>query len=1729
MINGLGMNVFDTHAKIVRDYACYIRSFINISDPEINRIVDEALTEGKLWPQPLLQFNPSYEMAGSVEEIAKSGVLHASVTDIFKGYTLYRHQLEAIKLGTAGKDFVLTSGTGSGKSLTYIASIFHSLLTAPQTNGVTAVVVYPMNALINSQTIEFKTYKENYEKSTGVNFPISFGQYTGQEKEEARDAMRTNPPQVLLTNYMMLELLLTRVQERPIRDAIYNNLRYLVFDELHTYRGRQGADVALLIRRIRAMCKQHVTCIGTSATMVSVGSMASQREQVAQVATTMFGRSFRAEQVVQEKLTRSIEYMGVLPSRSELALAISNGINIEDDLNKLRSHNIIVWLENNVALQEHNGDLVRRKPLRISEIVSAMADDSGLSEDACRKCLGNLLLWISIINQKVQNSGSRYTVLPFKLHQFIAQTGAVYTTLDQGQERFITLEPGIYKQDDANKKPIYPIVFSRATGHAFLCVSRINERLEPREFHEYAEGDTPATEGYLIIGEDVWDPLVDLEFLPETWTRKTNNGLVPDSKKAELFPKKTYFDEYGNCSDKEEGLKHWGWFMKAPLLFDPTGGVFFDPKTNEGTKLTKLGSEGRSTSTTIMAFSILNQLHDAGYHPRDQKLLSFTDNRQDAALQAGHFNDFVQVVQLRSGIYKALLNAPGNTLTYVNIGEASFNALSLSFLDYANRDQDPTLATVRRDYEQTFQAYLFYEAMADLRRSWRIVLPNLEQCGLLTIDYLNLDEIVTEDKFWADMPVVSDLSHIDRHDFLTTILDFFRLEYALYSENFLTPMRLKENEKHFREKLKEPWTLDPKENLKEPCVIRLEPLHRSAKLQSKSMGPASALGKFIKQFANQRKIIVTLKGDNYRDFIIQLMRKLKEADYLYEDTARSEKNSEVPVFRLRIEKILWKLGDGETVKADVIKRRYYKDQKPKPNEFFREMYRRDLSQAKRLRAEDHTGQLKPDVRQDREDRFRADWFLDESKKQLDEARIHSKSISALFCSPTMELGIDIGGLSVVHLRNAPPNPANYAQRSGRAGRSGQGALIFTYCSGYSPHDRHYFQQQAEMVAGAVQAPRLDLCNRELLLTHLNALVISEIGMPGLDSANGSRPSLMQLIVDNNNEMPLTPGVREGLKIGEATHLQIKAVFRRVIHDIESTLMVRASTWYSDDWIDQNLDKLADNLDTSLTRWRRLYRSARSLLTRATQPIESGRLSVGGDEYKKYKRHQDQANRQLNLLRNDTGGSTELSEFYPYRYLASEGFLPGYNFTRLPLRIFIPTGSTTGEFISRPRSIALREFGPLNIIYHNGRKYEVEQMVLQDTESSLTEAKISTKAGYFLAGEQKDLEICPFSGLNLSDNANKEHLHDLLEMSEARATEIDRISCKEEERVSRGFDIQTYFAVDGGPLDRIRKAVARSSDSSYLNLRYIPAARLIHVNSKWRARKTEGFPIGLTSGNWQDSMPEQDKELKEEFRLVKLWTSNLADALYIEPIQPLGLDPKGVITLQHAIKRAIEKVFQVEPSEIGVVSIGDPKAPNILLYEASEGSLGILSQFVEEIQTFHKVVETAKQICRYDDPNYLAPASYDDLLSYYNQRDHKIIDRFTIRTALDKLAICSIEVQTNIGFMDYEQHYQSMMRTLDPNSSTERAFIKHLYENGLRLPDAAQKTVDGIYCKPDFYYEPRIWIFCDGSPHDEDKIKERDESQRQAIRARGDEVWVWHYRENLAAKIAGRPDIFRKVR
>ena len=154
-------------------------------------------------------------------------------------------------------------------------------------------------------------------------------------------------------------------------------------------------------------------------------------------------------------------------------------------------------------------------------------------------------------------------------------------------------------------------------------------------------------------------------------------------------------------------------------------------------------------------------------------------------------------------------------------------------------------------------------------------------------------------------------------------------------------------------------------------------------------------------------------------------------------------------------------------------------------------------------------------------------------------------------------------------------------------------------------------------------------------------------------------------------------------------------------------------------------------------------------------------------------------------------------------------------------------------------------------------------------------------------------------------------------------------------IRQGFfklkDILTLTRYPGG-INTIVTAKIKNDNEDFLNIKYMPTARLFQINKKWSAKKEEGFLIGLKSGRWKKAPKKNDKELSEINKNVILFTHDTSDALYIEPIKALALTREGVITLQYALKRAIENVFQVESNEIGAQLMGDEKEPNIFLYE-----------------------------------------------------------------------------------------------------------------------------------------------------------------------------------------------------
>lgn len=498
------MNIIDLYEKLKGRYKNYLESFVTIKDERIKETVSGSIKNEKLWPKALIQFNPNFEKGIGVKELIAKGLpIHKDLESFFDK-PFYKHQQEAIELGCQDKEFIVTSGTGSGKSRTFMATIFNYVLLHENAcrDKTIAIIVYPMNALINSQAEELSRYKTEFEERTGRSCPFTFGKYTGQENDEARTKMQQTPPNIILTNYMMLELLMTRAgKEKDLRECFLENLHFLVFDELHTYRGMQGSDVSFLIRRIKSLATGHVLCFGTSATMVADDSMSysQQREKVAEVASCIFGSSYSKEQVIDETL--AIGLSDNEPSDGELRKCINNPVPNSTDINEGKKYPTAIWIEQTIALDYNKKEqkYFRGKPISIEKMAELLSIETGENMTNCQKHIIDVLNWCNHLNQQ-----KGVSVLPYKVHQFIPQTGNVYLTIGEQNNRQITVEEKLYCEELSHgdtKVMYYPVVFSRLSGHEFYVVKINGSQIMPRNFDGYAsgDGDSDINDGYIIL------------------------------------------------------------------------------------------------------------------------------------------------------------------------------------------------------------------------------------------------------------------------------------------------------------------------------------------------------------------------------------------------------------------------------------------------------------------------------------------------------------------------------------------------------------------------------------------------------------------------------------------------------------------------------------------------------------------------------------------------------------------------------------------------------------------------------------------------------------------------------------------------------------------------------------------------------------------------------------------------------------------------------------------------------------------------------------------------------------------------------------------------------------------------------------------------------------------------------------------------------------------------------
>lgn len=1637
------MKAFDFEHHLIGSYARFSQSFTSIRAEDLNAEIAGQYAQGRFWPDALLSLNPRYLSGPSIDELVASGDLDAATGKIFRfdrgPLRLHRHQAQAVAKARAEQSFVVTTGTGSGKSLCFFVPIIDAIVRAkqrgrpPQTK---AIIVYPMNALANSQLKEI----EKFIAQSGLPDTLKpvVRRYTGQESQEERERTAKHPPDILLTNFMMAELLLTRqdaLDTRVIDNA--QGLEFIVLDELHTYRGRQGADVAILVRRLRNRCNPDGApiCIGTSATMASEGSEAGRAQAVADVASRLFGAAIGPDAVIDEALKRATDERVTLADvRPRLARILTDALPdtlLDADLG---THPLAVWVELAIGLEDGLA-LKRQKPIPFGDAVALLASDSGVAVERCRTQLEQFLTRVSLPETERGGSGTS-AFLAFKLHRFISGAGDVFTTLT-ARPRRIHFE-GQLEDPDVPGHRLYPTRFCRACGHEVHVVTKSDDdqgmRFLPRAIDDTPlDDDDGDTAGYLTpTGDD--DPEYaftgEVESYPEDWREERKGIERLRANRKSRMPQRLTLSPDGRYS--ASGTSFWfipGRFGFCPCCLDQP-----HPSMRERSKLASLSGEGRSSATTLLVATALEwmSLADSGVATEKRKLLGFTDNRQDAALQAGHFNDFLFVSLLRGAILRAVLDAGEEGMTEEEFGLKVVKALGFTADNKRARVHwmlDPDAgAVVRVDSQRALAKVLAHRVWTDLRRGWRYTNPSLSVLKLIDIDFLGLDEVAADAAaLGAILPELGALDQAKRRQALRELLIAFVEGLAVSTES-LDLTLLDTVAQRSRNLLRAPWAFDQKEQPRSRATLFLQaPGKDRVKLREEQSILRAGHNSRIARRINRDSVLGT---------------KLKKTDYLRVMTGLLElMEREGLVTRVEIETDLsgWRLSPaavrlipGEAIRTDQVLE----------NAYFHDLYNRIARDLKGgsshywgLEGREHTAQVTQKYLEWREWRFR---FEEDDRASLLEHRADLKAagesdqfLPTLFCSPTMELGIDISALNTVYLRNVPPTPANYAQRAGRAGRSGQAAVIVTYCAAQSPHDQYFFERRSEMVAGVVRPPALDITNEELLRSHLHALWLAEATL-------ALSPDIPEILDLTQETYPLKEGIQAQIRTpGLATKAQ--APMQRVLDQILAAVGGVKPPWMDrpEAFVKEVATQAPEAFDRAFDRWRELYHSARTQLQEANARSEM--TGLPGADRRRIKAAQMQASDQLAIL--EQGKAPNGSDFYSYRYLATEGFLPGYNFPRLPIYAFIPAEGKTGTFLQRARFLAISEFGPRSLIYHEGRAYRVMKAKLSPEARTSDGTELATRDLFICSNcgacHDREVERCHACDARM---AGEVPIRRTLRIDNVEAAPVERITANDEERVRQGFEIQTVFAwprrdgrpqvteaefhraeslsnsdSDGDPVSDRDPASER--DPPILILQYANSAEISRINKGLKRRREQtvlGFNIDPRTGYWARDESEEPNvdvppDVVKPVRIVPI-VRDRKNALLFRFHAPDAYAPETIATLHHALMRGIQIVFQLEEGEV----LGEPLPSRderraILAYEAAEGGAGALSRLIEEPTLLGKVAHAALTLMHFDRVDEAIAAGdasllhereheacvrgcYRCLLSYYNQPDHERIDR-----------------------------------------------------------------------------------------------------------------------------------------
>jgi ATP-dependent helicase YprA (DUF1998 family) len=1741
-----------SHA-VCDEFLRYLFSAFPLADPDLaaqaKRLVgrpsslDIPLVKG-----PFISLSEPFAQGESVQALADRGLLHHAMPGLIGYPRMWLHQQKVFEAARRGENVLVSTGTGSGKTESFLYPIVDDLLRQRDrgtTSGLTAILIYPMNALSNDQLDRLR------EMLGGTG--ITFGQWIGTTpdkeggvqldrsestsraaylaerrarreqaiKEEravrplappeeccSEEDIRTRQPRILLTNYRQLEILTTRYPD--VKLFAEAPLKYLVFDEAHTYEGASGAEVACLIRRLRALAGKkpdEVTCIGTSATLADPEKKDDQ-QATRRFAARFFGVDLAKVTVVGESyVSRDWPKRRFRPRTppvddptrlGRLLQSLSEPVNLTalravveeitgeyfDPGERWQQALFDHMLANEYAFQATQ---VLKQPQPLVKAAWATSQRIAMGRLPEGERATSELLCYLVLGAAARKESE--ALLRPKVHFFIRGLDEMVVALGEqgGQttaELFLSLADARERHADRREDAFFGVLTCRNCGQHFFekhyqnltCTRAANNQLRG-----FDGGDAVTADGgkdnavWATAGEGAGTRLLTTHRLLE----EAETGTT--SSRSSRWPRVHVCRQCGALHREpaarclSDGCGHPAPTVSLLALGDALSSCpsCSSPAIRIGGRSIEPAKKIRAVTVAdvhILAQAMINAAPEA-----NQKLIIFADSRQDAAFQAGWMQDHARRIRLRHLMHGLI--AQHNPLSPAaltdRLGEMfrkDRGLIDTLLPELTGEESEAVFGHNLQNAVYLALKYMVYrEFTTGVRRR-----DCLESMGLALVGYDGLNPKDDGLRAWADLLGISPDEAVNA---VSLLLDLWRRNRYLHipNDDVFTCYHPKDHP------YIQAGLLPLREFRPEGLLLKAGAADRHARGLLAQRGASSAQALIRRWASNSASLDVDAAAT-------VLWEYLTERGFLSRVTIRSAKEAKLgEVWQVSAEKLVLaphdhiqrcttcqRLAPRPAPKAACIRHHcagHTVAERPDRDNYDVWLMGRPFTM---VTAEEHTAQVPGEVRAVIEQEFKAR---------------HGRT-NCLVATPTLEMGVNIGVLDMVLMRNVPPLAANYWQRAGRAGREERMAVVVTYCR-RSNHDRYFFDDPLRLLGGAIEAPTFNLRNPLLVAKHVRSAILSDLLLKANDGSAGSDRVKRVLGA-------LFPTFIRSYLLDDRDHFRGQptdtATLAALLAERQDEMAARLGELFASHWGEEAKDVVARTAIEGVIGQtaaalgeviRRLHgRLTWARTTRRDLFERKDRGLIEREEEQLLRRCDDYIN---SIVRSDR-------PTYTLTVLSVEGFLPGYGIyeggvTASARRT--PTGRKVGPRafdLSRSNVVALREFVPGNRLYANRGTFYVGRYHLSAEGGGRSKAlRVNVEKGY----------VTDHAGTAAYGQSGGVVI-DAIPLADADLVHESRITAEENLRFSMPV------LVLGRLLKPNRGGRAyKVGDSEVHHLRG-QAVELVNLGEAGRVRAGNlGHLICSVCGAAKTpyAVPQETAQF---LQLHKERCGNepvplvLATRAEVDLLQFHGLDGEAkAVNIGEAIRTAAARLLDMGPDDLQLLTVQRPDEKfDLLLYDPMPGGSGLLEQILER---WPELIASAKELlvgC----PQGCETACYACLKTFRNQFHHERLNRHDALGYIEQLDHPPAAYR-EIAPVVEEAKAQDGSPSNTPEARLNRLLaIHHFPEGKLRTP--VQTSVPGMVTTPDWLHEPtKVAVYLDGMSrglHGDPRTAQRDQLLRQLL-------------------------------